>query len=685
MRLEKISLHNWQSYYGHGAKATTIRLFGKNDLKNVIVYGQNTRGKTALWEAVRFALYGRVPRRMTGGGERSFKPVFAPDSTREPLLNIAASREGHATVRVELWFDSRGTKYHLDRTYQLRQGVKDPRSDSDFEMRVVLRNESEAKFEQDPDTFIQNHLPEDLVRFFMFDGERLEEYRGLLQDKNDVELRSYIESILRLPVLTHGANDFADNIRRLQKQIRKFDRDLSSDQNQLRTMEVLEIEIEGLDAVIKSDQAQKDVLDSELAEVTQWLQANDQGKVALAQEETFKKEEVRLEHELQGVERSVRDSMPDLWRTILTPQIDASVERVEREIARQKAEQEKRFQLREEADRLDRELQGEVCWECGRPRAAVDQARADEIHARRAAIDRDVEALARSSVNPDPHELESRLRSLLKMRREQSLQPLLDSEKAILSKRKALREVTEKRKKAEEQLSAEMRREVARRLQDRDGVVARIGVINEQMIGTSEKLKERRDSLHQQSAGLKTEGIKSLAHQKADRAVSILQGLEEVWADSLATYRETMRSKVEALASASFMACSNNADNYSGLSISPEFTITILDRAGNPDLGSPGQWAIIAYAMLEALTDCSGIEFPMIIDTPGRSIDNEHLANVFARFLDHGRQVVFLPEGSELDPVDGDARYGHLCSATYSLAKNTDDQTTVNLRIDNLS
>jgi DNA sulfur modification protein DndD len=684
MRLQKIRLHDWQSYYGHGKNATELALFGKNDLKNAIVYGQNTRGKTALWEAIRFALYGRVVRRVSTSTTRLYKPVFAVDSAREPLLSVAAAREGHFAVGVELWFDQRGETYHLDRKFQVRAGIAKPKGDTDFEMTVILRNESTSKFVTDPDVFLQEHLPEDLVPFFMFDGERLEEYRLLLQDQNDVELRGYIENILRLPVLTHGIEDFQDINRLVNKRVRRFEMELSKDKKLLQDIASLEAGIDALEDVIVDDDAKAQRLDSQIAEVEGWLQEHDQGKVALAQEEQFQKDEERLESEIESEEKRIKATLPDVWRTLLTPKIDAAVESIKLEIDRQRGDQTKQFAIRQSIERLGRELDGDPCGECGISRDEIKPKRKEEIHSSIAAFDKEIADLEISRGSPDPHQLEERLRSLLLMRREQSLDPLVTAECELLKKKKSLRDTVAKKDKAAKQLTAAARREVAEKLLERKGLEKKLGVQQALTKKTKDDLKEERSKLHQASAGLKTEGVKSVEHVRAEKAGEMLTALADVWKSSLAAYRKVMLKRVETAASTAFMDCSNNASNYSGLRISPQFTISILDLQGEPDLASPGQWAIVAYAMLEALTDCSGIEFPMVVDTPGRSIDNDHLSNVFERFLNNTRQVVFLPQGSELDPKEGDKKYGHRCAATYLLTKDSQDRTKVHLRVDNL-
>ena len=92
----------------------------------------------------------------------------------------------------------------------------------------------------------------------------------------------------------------------------------------------------------------------------------------------------------------------------------------------------------------------------------------------------------------------------------------------------------------------------------------------------------------------------------------------------------------------------------------------------------------MAYSIIDALASCSGFEFPMIVDTPGRSLAKSNVNSVFDHFTSSDRQAIFLPNDRELDPDDGDERYGKLCAATYELRKADEDRTEVVRRVNNL-
>jgi DNA sulfur modification protein DndD len=109
-------------------------------------------------------------------------------------------------------------------------------------------------------------------------------------------------------------------------------------------------------------------------------------------------------------------------------------------------------------------------------------------------------------------------------------------------------------------------------------------------------------------------------------------------------------------------------------------------KTRDAEAGSGGQSALMAYSILDALTRSSGIEFPMIVDTPATSIDSKNLERLFDYlFNESGKQVILLPESKELHPDIGDERYGPTCASTYQLQLigEYEDLTVRNIRVNN--
>ena len=131
--------------------------------------------------------------------------------------------------------------------------------------------------------------------------------------------------------------------------------------------------------------------------------------------------------------------------------------------------------------------------------------------------------------------------------------------------------------------------------------------------------------------------------EKAEIKRDLVKNLQDAWDAATEIHREVQRQNVEREATKVFLRLSNKSHLYKKLSISETFQLSIINNKDKDDSGSPGQWGLVAYSILDALTTCSGITFPLVIDTPGRSIDDEHLDKTLEYLLNSKKQVIIFP------------------------------------------
>ena len=687
MRLDAIHLHNWQPYIGRALKAKKIDLKGKSGQKNLIIYGQNTNGKTAIWQAIQFGFYGRVNKRKTGWEEGKFKPPIGDNTAQEPLLNQTANENGDFTFGVTLNFNHGGDDFTLERTCYPRPGVKIPRKVGEMEVpKLTIRNNTEGKFiTGDPQDFINDILPEKLAQFFMFDGERLDEYRLLFEDTNDVKLKGYIEAILRFPVLTHGIQDFTDMKKSAEKENRKFlrrqskDKDLNDD---IKKLEAIEDEITTL---IEKREGEINSLKDDLSEVEEWLRQNDKGKEALEQQKLYTEQKEEYEEQIVKIQKRLSKALPGSWRSIVSSRIEERLERLDSDIVRQREETERIGDIKGKIADLKDEMDGKPCNKCGHVRDKPSADEKDEILRKILKFEEEKDGLEVSRLDPDPHYLLTKQRALLAISSNTKLDNLLQMETDLLDYKGKIRETENLLIAAIKLISTEARREVQKHLLKQTEITKSIGGLDSDQRADKESL----DSFEKEITKLtgKLHGTSTIAQNKKGEEIEILSELISVWETVTDSHRENMRGRVESHATDVFMSLTNKKRSYGGLKISKDFQIDIVNKKGKPVAGSSGQSALMAYSVLDALTRSSDIEFPLVVDTPARSIDDENLERLFDYLLlESGKQVLVFPEGKELKPDDGDARYGSHCSATYeiSLDPSNEDLSLITIREDNL-
>ena len=688
MRLNSIELHNWQPFLGKGEDSTLFEIRGDSGQKNMIIYAENTHGKTAIWQAIQFALYGKVNKRKTGWQDGKFKPYIGRSTSEEPLLNQTAKNDGDFSFGVKLEFNHNGDDFTLDRWVSARTGVKLPRNDSEMEQEnLFLKNETTGDRINTPQIFLNEILPFDLAQFFMFDGERLDEYRKLFEDTNDVKLKGYIEDILRFPVLTDGTEDFKDIKKRANSKVRQLALRVNADQELADYIEKKSKEHADNEAIKESIVKERDQYDSDLLVVNEFLKEHDKGKEALVQQKIYEDQIEELEGDIKIIQGRLSKELPGKWKTLLSSRISTRLSEFESEITRQTKEREEIGKIKDGIAALNRRLNGEPCITCGHVHNLPSLEEKDQISAEIVRQEEIWKQLEKSSITPDPAILWKKQTALQSMSSSNTLDALCTYESDIIGKKQAIRTANKNLERALKLLEPQMRKKVAENLANQRKLVENKAICENQIRQLEEYNADLDKHINREMEKLQTKS-ETVAHKKAKKKVVVLEALIRVWEDVTESHREKMRAIVEKNASEMFMSLTNKKKTYSGLRIHSDFQVEILHKKKKrgAEAGSGGQSALMAYSILDSLTRSSGIEFPMIVDTPARSIDSNNLERLFDYLLkESGKQVIILPESKELKPDVGDDRYGSTCAATYSLELIGEDEdlTIRHIRVNN--
>ena len=190
MRLHQLTATNFMPY-----RDTITVDFPTEDHRNVmIVFGDNMRGKTSLMNALRWGFYGEALGRHS-------RPIALHD-----VVNKDGARIDDWHVDVFLKFDANGHQYELRRTADRRQHVATPSRTEDFIVATHLSKDGIVIAGDQIEAEINQFAPEQVARFFLFDGELLGEYEELLIEGSEQgrQIKEAIEEVLGVPALTNG-------------------------------------------------------------------------------------------------------------------------------------------------------------------------------------------------------------------------------------------------------------------------------------------------------------------------------------------------------------------------------------------------------------------------------------------------------------------------------------------------
>lgn len=167
MILDKLEMVNFKCFRGKN----TIE-FGREDKNITVVYGENGRGKTCIYRAIMFCLYGE--RQLSQDAHTSKDELF--------LVNTNSVRESEDTSEpteayVELVFRHHGTKYTVRRSVYATF-INNKQKEQEGDVRLFFQKESgDTTTYEDSKTIkemIDDVLDSRVREFFLFDGERIE-------------------------------------------------------------------------------------------------------------------------------------------------------------------------------------------------------------------------------------------------------------------------------------------------------------------------------------------------------------------------------------------------------------------------------------------------------------------------------------------------------------------------------
>jgi DNA sulfur modification protein DndD len=665
--IEQVILHNWQPYYGMGSKNCTkfdFRPLKSKSPNSGILYGENTQGKSSFWEAIRFAMYGTVP--IT---DSTNKPLISFELSERPLLNTEAYEGGDYVFMVMILFTHKGTEYSLTRGYDRKKTVSMPRKDHEMEETLTIQNLSKGgTLVQDPQRFINEILPENLANFFMFDGERIEDYKNLLWDVDEIVLVDDIEKILRLTM-------FSDGIDTCQKIAKSVNREISGhetlqikDKKRLDAISDKKKEWDGLTSEFDKEEKELLKLQTEEKVLKKWLDGEDKAQKANQIIEDRTKRIKQIDREITEETQTRAKLMQKSWTAIIKKTVETQIKSIRIILDRQEKEGDTIQEHKERIKHLKALLAGEKCGACGTQLKIPPKQLQDEYRREINECESEITKLGHNKLSPDPYDLMRQERELTKLLISNDLSEVKNISKRITNLQEEKRIKIGERDAAVKQTDSTKRDEVAKKQQERVDLLKSIGLKEAEVKMLKELTEDTgREYASLTSGGSVGSGGLTVAHKKANTKKELLEGLSELLEHTKLPFREKMRKQVEKYATAVFLRCTNMRASYKGLRIGKNFKIDIITKSGKTDAGSKGQFALVAYSMLDALTRCSSIEFPFVIDTPSRSLDPDNMERVFDHIFNSNRQVICLPRGDELDPDEGDKKYAPFVAATYSL------------------
>ena len=613
-----------------------------------VVYGDNMRGKTSLMNAIRYAFFGQVQGR--GGRTRGILSACNRD--------LVASGKFGFTVGLSLRYE--GTDFDLMR--QVTPKVAVPASDEDFTTTFSLRRGGVVLGPSKRAALLRAMLPKDVARFFLFDGELLDQYAELLVSESDAGrvISEAIEQILGVPVLRDARNHLTS----LASAASRASAKEASKHQKTEAMG------NALQSANDMKEAHEQERDRKTAELSGLLAERDEIETELRRQETYAVAVERLDKAREDLktarntreakETELKASMTHAWRTVL----DEPVSEVK--AAAQQAVNDALASLM--ASLQVDAIENHYCRTCGQDvpedvRTRLTASLPPNVTATKFEDYTGISELARKSDldSINLRDVRAEVRLIWEAIRQARLDEL-----------KTQGRIADANKILEDQNPDELRR----RKTTLSELGGKIRAAQDAIAAEQKRIAEQDAAIARLTNQLVTAGTPELsAFQQRER---ILARARTVFEDAVDRYKSALRSRVQDSATKLFHQMTTEKEDYASLAINDHYGLTIVHKDGRTeDSRSAGAEQIVALALMGALQANAPLRGPIVMDTPFGRLDPQHTANVVLALPTMAEQVVIFVQEGEIDRATvRDLLGGHLLQE-YQLDKQTARRTLV--------
>lgn len=634
MIIEKLELENFGPFYGNAEV-----VLGGDSRPIVVLHGDNMSGKTSILNAIRWALYGVAKDRL--GNAIPTRKLINRDAYDE--------RQYRISVRLHISTSDAGgkSKFVLRRQKRARRSDQEPVTEDQFEDYLDIDHDGNVVHASEFADIVADLLPEGISRFFLFDGELLQEYEELVRDggeKSAAAVKESIEMILGVPAVTKGRDDFQVLSNEVGKRLRAEARHNAALQEATEKSERLEAERKDLKDEVQTLEEQRKNASVELAGLEDILKESAKLREDAGALRTLRRTVSDLESDAVRKKEERRASVRELWRDALTPVLRQKVTVLADQRDQAYDALNKLWQAESRLRQVEKSASNDTCPECGQvlPAATLEKLRA-ETH--------DLQALVadlRDTADEDRYKHLTAVTERLREISPANVAPI------VVSLETDLKTIATRKYKTEQQI-----RKIEERLRDqdpekaleyerkRDEYVKLLQTLKHKIEGLESQIEEKTREIDAATRLIQQHQVPAL--QTYSRQLDLVRDVESIFEASLDDLIRELKTRVESEATDIFKQITTDS-TYSGLKINENYGLTIVDANGRDvEVRSAGAEQVVALSLIGALNRLAVKRGPVIMDTPFGRLDPKHRAKILKFVPTLSDQVVLLVHEGEVD------------------------------------
>ncbi len=644
MRISDIAINNFRIYRGEN------RLdFENNTDKNIhLIAGKNGFGKTTFLTSLIWVLYGKQMSQVEDKYKIDIRHVGGYDKYLESLLNRDLKREfdnkliEHAEFFVELKLENILIPSIPCKELVIRRSYNYFKKKETLSI-LIDGQENELTKEVGYEVFINDFiLPREIAKFFFFDAEKVV---TLAEAKSVNELRSLSKAYSEVL----GIKKYEDLKQSLHIILSKLRRSGATqlDQEKLEQLVQKEGDLKRLIELNENKQLQIEEDISGLRLRIDHIQEQlirEGNSMTLAELKTLKDERDALKKDLEGAKSELKKLMDIVPLVIAGPRLDELIQQLKKE-SKIKQKSVDQNLLKKELSSFSNELKHEIA-NIGIAKAQlskIELALQKLINARKSN-----EKVVAGSILLDFDEATTRsilaTYDYIKNSFKSQFEQIIKNEKDV---RQHLGRVNRKIKQGEVRknnpIAQQLREDKIELAQKLEALSLKKGGLIEELSSLKQQRASNQKVLSEEEKKFKVVGNDQ---KKYEVTLILLEKLKVLTARIKQEKKYALQNSI--LMGLNKLMHKNKFVSKVNVRIEDEvMDIDLIDQHDqiiNKDTLSKGEQQLYATALLKALVDQSGIDFPVFIDSPLQKFDKEHSSNVIQQFYPSiSDQVVLFP------------------------------------------
>lgn len=583
MRLISIQLSNFRSYYG----THELEFASSQDENVTLIYGAMGAGKTKLFSAIQWCFY----------GEEEYDEASTANNDIMNSIALAESKEKSSIdTYVKIIFEHEKSKYHLTRKFTAFNGNTENKDTF-----IVLKEEGVGDPERitEPELEMNSILPKKLRKYFMFDGEKIQNYSKC---GHEIEIQDAIKGLL-------GFDDIEKTVEALKKIDAEYNRDISKCTKSKELQDII-AKVEGTkDAISKLSLNIRKRLDEiskgqKLIQKLENEQASiDKVKEYIMREKALKEQLEIIKSEREGIKADLSSNTEQIYVTMMNDVFD-EVSKVYSSL-----EEQGEIPAPIRAEFIKKILENE---ECICKRSLKKGINDNEIQELTALISRQ---------NTELHNLVTNIPldiTNLKNESKNTVSNLVQKIDEDNQARKSIDDISEKLKEISDYLKNSDVETVAIKEEEKKRVEMKV----QEEVREKMRNEVEREQLEEDLKSYEKTADKLKANEKENDELRKYQSYTKLIMDELnklySIYEKETKEKVRKETQNIFSEFMWKKDHYRQVIMQDNYVLDIYDK--NDRLAreglSAGERQCFSLAFVIALARVTGIEAPFIVDTP---------------------------------------------------------------------